>query len=247
MAGKHIRKVDTLSRLMQYILGNRPDEFALVPDRDGFILVKDLLKAIHEQPDMAYVRQSHLTEVMLYDRGDLFEVVEKKIRATKRSFPSLTEQVPLSHPPKLLFKGIKRKTYPAVLKHGLTPGARNYVVMTDDRDLAVHMGRRRDQRPVIVEIQAQAASNSGIAIFAFGDSLYVSDTVPARFIHGPPLPQERPEQKKPARTKEERLPGSFILDIEKDPDRTRQDRARKKWGWKEEARKLRRTKHTRWD
>lgn len=247
MAGKHIRKVETLSRLMHYILGKRPDEFGLVPDRHGFVPLKELLKVIHEEPDMAYVRQSHLGEVMLYDRDKLFEVVEKKIRATKRSFLPLAEQDRLSNPPKLLFKGIKRKTYPAVLTHGLTPGGREYVVMTADRDLAAHIGRRQDQRPVIVEIQAQAANNSGTAFFAFGDSLYVADTVPARFITGPPLPKEQPEQKKPLRAKEEVLPGSFILDGDKDPDRKRQDRARKKRGWKEEARKIRRRKHTRWD
>jgi putative RNA 2'-phosphotransferase len=232
---------------MQYILGTKPDEFGLVPDRHGFIPLKELLKVIHEEPYMAYVRQSHLTEVILYDR-DLFEIVEKKIRATRRSFLSLAEQDPLSNPPKLLFKGVKRKTYPAVLTHGLRPGAGDYVVMTTDRDLAIRIGRRRDQMPVIVEIQAQAASNSGTAFFAFGECLYVADTVPARFINGPPLAKERAEQKKPPKRHEpEVLPGSFILDVDKDAERKRQDRARKKRGWKEEARKLRRRKHASWD
>ncbi|MFW6147822.1 MAG: RNA 2'-phosphotransferase [Thermodesulfobacteriota bacterium] len=246
MAGRHLRRVDTLSRLMQYILGNRPDEFGLVPDRHGFISIKELLKVIHEEPDMGYVRQSHLAEVIVHDRS-LFEVAEKKIRATKRSFPSPAEQEPLPHPPKLLFKGIKQKAYPAVLAYGLTPGAEDYVVMTTDRELAVHIGRRRDQSPVIIEIQAQTAAKSGTAFFAFGDSLYVADAVPARFIHGPPLPKERPEEKKPIKPKVDVSPGSFILDVGKDPDRKRQDKARKKRGWKEEARKTRKRKHPKWE
>jgi putative RNA 2'-phosphotransferase len=246
MAGKNIRKVDTLSRLMHYILGARPDEFGLVPDQEGFIPIKELLKVIHDEPHMAYVRESHLREVILHDRGDAFEVAERKIRCRKRNFVSLKGQDAVANPPKLLFKGVKRKAYPAVLVHGLVPGAGDHVVMTTDRDLAIRIARRQDQRPVIFEIRAQAASESGTAFFPFGDSLYVADRVPARFINGPPLPKDLPEERGPMRRKAEFTPGSFILEAEKDPDRTRRDRARKKRGWKEEARRVRKRKHARW-
>jgi len=246
MATKNIRKVDALSRVMHYILGTRPDEFGLVPDQAGFIPIKELLKAVHEEPSMAYVRESHLMEVILHDRGDLFEVAEKKIRSTNRSFVSLAEAGPLSNPPKLLFKGVKRKAYAAVLAHGLVPGAGDHVVMTIDRDLAIRIALRQDQQPVILEISARAASESGTAFFAFGDSLCVADRVPARFINGPPLPEHQPAQKEPPRKREEFAPGSFPLDPDKDPDRMRRDRARKKRGWKEDARRARRRKPERW-
>jgi putative RNA 2'-phosphotransferase len=246
MAKKHIRKVDTLSRLMHYILGNRPDEFGLVPDQEGFIPIKELLKVILEEPHMAYVRESHVNEVILHDRGDLFEVVERKIRSKKRSFIPLEGQDALPSPPKLLFKAVKRKAYPAVLKHGLLPGAGNHVVMTTDHDLAIRIAHRQDQRPVIFEIWAKAASESGTAFFPFGDSLYVADRVPAQFIKGPPLPKDLPEQREPVREKKEPTPGSFVLDPDKDLDRARRERAKKKRGWKEEARRGRKRKHARW-
>jgi putative RNA 2'-phosphotransferase len=34
--------------MLSYVLGRRPDEFGLVPDADGFVRLKDLLKALHE-------------------------------------------------------------------------------------------------------------------------------------------------------------------------------------------------------
>jgi len=246
MASKHIRKVDTLARLMRYILGTRPDESGLVPDREGFIPIKELLKVVHEEPSMAYVRESHLTEVIIQDKEDLFEVAERKIRAKKRGFVPLAEESALSSPPKLLFKGVKRKAYPAVLTHGLAPGPGDHVVMTSDRDLAARIAKRQDQRPVMVEIRAQAARESGTAFFAFGDCLYLADTIPARFINGPPLPKDLPEQREPAKTREDFTPGSFLLNLDKDHDPLRQDKARKKRGWKEEARRIRRKKHARW-
>jgi putative RNA 2'-phosphotransferase len=245
MANKNIRKVQTLSRLLHYILGTRPDEFGLVPDQEGFIPIKELLKVIHEEPRMAYVRESHLREVILHDRGDLFEVAERKIRSKKRSFVPLKGQEALTTPPKLLFKGVKRKTYPTVITHGLLPGAGNHVVMTTDRDLAIRIAQRHDQRPVIFEIRARAASESGTTFLPFGDSLYVTDRVPAQFIKGPPLPKDLPEQKEPMREKTEPTPGSFILDLDKGLDRAHRERAKKK-GWKEEARRGRKRKHARW-
>lgn len=246
MAGKNIRKVDTLSRLMSYILGKRPDEFGLVPDQEGFIPTKELLKVIREEPYMGYVRESHLREVILHDREDIFEVVERKIRSKKRSFVSIEGQDAAANPPKLLFKGVKRKAYPAVLAHGLLPGAGDYVVMTTDRDLAIRIAHRQDQRPVILEIRARAASESGMAFLPFGESLYVADSIPTRFINGPPLPKDLPGEREPVRTREELTPGSFLLDLDKDPDHTRRGRARKKGGWKEETRRARRRKHARW-
>jgi hypothetical protein len=159
----------------------------------------------------------------------------------------LTEQQALADPPKLLFKGVKRTAYPSVLTHGLAPALGDHVVMTTDRDLAVRIANRQDQRPVIVEIRAQAAGESGTAFFAFGDCLYVADKIPARFISGPPLPKALPEQREPARTREDFMPGSFLINPDKDHDATRQDKARKKRGWKEEARRARRKKHAGWD
>jgi putative RNA 2'-phosphotransferase len=246
MAGKNIRKVDTLSRLMHYVLGTGPDEFGLVPDQEGFIPIKDLLKVIHEEPHMGYVRESHLMEVILHDRDKIFEVAERKIRSRKRSFPSLNTQEVFPNPPKLLFKGVKRKTYPAVLTNGLLPGARDHVVMTTDRDLAIRIAHRLDQHPVILEIRAQAASDSGTPFFPFGDSLYVADQVPVRFINGPPLPTHPSEEREPVKRNAEPTPGSFILDGDRDPDLSRRDRAKKKKGWKQEVRRARKGKHARW-
>jgi putative RNA 2'-phosphotransferase len=246
MTGKHIRKVDSLSRLMRYILGIRPDESGLVPDREGFIPIKELLKVIHEEPSMGYIRESHLTEVILQDKEHLFEIAERKIRSRQRSFVPLSEHEAPVDPPKLLFKGVKRKVYSAVLANGLAPGPGHHVVMTADRDMAARIASRQDQRPVIIEIRAQAASESGTAFFAFGEYLYVADTIPARFINGPPLPKVLPDQREPSEPKEDFMPGSFLIKDDRDHDPMRQDKARKKRGWKEEARKLRRKRHAGW-
>ena len=43
------KKQKQLSKLIQYILGRNPYEFGLVPDREGFVKIKELLKALNEE------------------------------------------------------------------------------------------------------------------------------------------------------------------------------------------------------
>lgn len=244
MAKKNKRKVANLTLLMSYILGNRPDEFGLVPEKEGYIAIKEFLKSINEESDMAYVRESHLREVLLNDRDGLFEIDGKRIRCTQRNFCPINKEKGLAPTPKILFKGVKRKAYPYILTSGLLPGASEYIVMSTDRDLAIRMARRSDQKPVILEIRAGAAIENGITFYPFGESIYLADSVPVQFISGPPLPKEPPPKKETLEKEKKIAPGTFILRAEMDPDLKRRKRSKKPLGWKEEVKKGRkRTGH----
>ena len=45
------------SKFLVYILGRKPDEFGLVPDKDGFVKIKELLKAINEEDGWRHIRE----------------------------------------------------------------------------------------------------------------------------------------------------------------------------------------------
>jgi putative RNA 2'-phosphotransferase len=239
---KNIRKVGNLSRLMTYMLGTRPDEFGLVPDRAGYITIKELLKAINEEPDTRYVRESHIREVLLHDRDSIFEIDEKKIRSSQWSVCLKSKGKNPGPLPKILFKGVRKKAYPFILKAGLLPGSRDHVVLATNRDLAMRIARRLEQHPVLLEIRAGAAHEDGIRFYAFGGSLYLADEVPVQFISGPPLPKEVTLKPEPLEKRREIAPGSFILRAERDPDLKRRNKAKKRIGWKEEVRKGRKRK-----
>ena len=237
MTQKHKRKVAHLSRLLNYILGNKPDEFGLVPDKEGYVSLKELLKAINEESHMAYVRESHIREVLLHNRDGFFEVTEKKIRSIKRTFRPVDRDYDCIYPPKTLYKGVKRKAYPFILKSGLLPGSKEYIVMTKDKDLAIRTAHRLDQKPIILEIKAQMAAENGIPFFLFGDSIYLADKIPTQFISGPPLPRELPYKKETVKEEKEIISGSFILREEMDPDLRRRKKVKERIEWKKEIKK----------
>jgi putative RNA 2'-phosphotransferase len=248
-------KTHALARFMFYMLGHRPDEFGLVPDREGFVTYKEFLWAIHEEPGWGYVRMGHINEVLLGNDRALFQPEEKRIRALDRSW-HLDLDNPSPLPPKSLFVAVRRRAHPVVMEKGIASTEGRYSVLSPDRHMALRIGRRRDQKPVILKIMASSAQREGIQFYPFGN-LFLTTQVPAKFISGPPASPESRSARPPSkagdkfphgklRKIEERRPdfeaGTFVLDLKRDPDSHRRAKGKKQKGWKEEARKMRRKK-----
>ena len=245
----HQIKVDSLSRLLTYVLGRRPDEFGLVPDREGFIRFKELLQAIHEEPHWHYVRKAHINEVLLGKDRQLFEFAEEGIRSLERHW-RLDLENPANVLPKLLFSPVRRKAHPVAMEKGLNSSQGKYVVLTPDPDMAERIGTRRDRKPVVLEIQAAAAQRENALFYAFG-TLYLSPQISAKFISGPPVSKEPIASPSDAEVKKQKVAapmqldltaGTFLLGLERDPDLNRRTKGKKRKGWKEDARKIRRGK-----
>jgi len=243
---KHQIRTDSLSRFLVYVLGHRPDEFGLVPDIEGFIPFKELLQAIHEEEGWRYVRRSHINEVLLGKDRSLFESADEGIRSVEQRW-ELDLHTPARFLPKILFTAIRQRAHPVVMERGLSAAEDKYLVLSPVREMALRIGRRRDQNPVALEILADAAREKRIFFYSFGD-LFLSPEIQSRFIAGPPVPKEMLERKKekdkPTETTAKSLPtptpGTFTLDPSRDPDRYRKAKGKKRKGWKENARKMRR-------
>jgi hypothetical protein len=50
---KHSLAVDKLAKMLFYMLGRHPEEFCLLPDENGYVKIKDLMKALGEEPRLA--------------------------------------------------------------------------------------------------------------------------------------------------------------------------------------------------
>jgi putative RNA 2'-phosphotransferase len=237
----HRHKVTALSKLMTYILRHRPDEFGLVPDEAGFVSLKELQQAIAEEAGWSYVRRSHIMEAVLTTDLERFEVEDERIRAAYGHSPP---HEPISPPP-VLYHGTRRRAYTHILQHGLNPMGRQYVHLATSQELAERIGRRRDPQPVLLEIQAQRASDEGIIFYQANPLIYLTEHIPPDYITGPPIskvfPEKKQTEKRPLEKREEpplerELPGSVLLNMRMEPLRKKE----KGKTWKENSRKHRR-------
>jgi putative RNA 2'-phosphotransferase len=228
MANKKTPK--QLSKLISYILGRRPDEFGLVLNPEGFVKMKELLKAIHEEDGWKYVRRSHIDEILVTLPDPPVETRGHLIRATHRN--KLPRQTLSEHPPKLLFTCVRRKAHPWVMEKGIFPAGFSHVILSSNRELAERMGRRMDSVPVLLTVQVETSIKKGIVFYQAGEAIYLAESIRVGCFTGPPVPKYKQEQIKAETKKEERsqrLAGSFVLELKNDgPDKKTRKRKKKK-------------------
>jgi putative RNA 2'-phosphotransferase len=188
-----------LAKMVAYMLGHVPGEFGLVPDENGFVKLKEFLKALHEEDGWRHVRLGTLREAMLTLPQVPFEMTGDAIRAKDRQYlgpPVVAEELP-----PLIYTCIRRRAYPRAVEKGVTPGAGPDVVLSSDRDMALRIGRRRDADPVVLDVQVARAQRYGVTFRQADGTLYLADAIPAGCFTGPALPKEQPgPKKKPEKT-----------------------------------------------
>jgi putative RNA 2'-phosphotransferase len=238
------KNCERLRKLLVYVLEQRPDEFGLVPDAQGFLRMKDLLTAITEEPGWGYVRRSDILEVLAASGETFFVTEEDRIKTVNPDAVSAPGTA--AEPPKLLFHCIRRKACHVVYTEGIRPSGHTPVILAVSEALAERMGKRRDPAPVLLTVHARKAFDAGIRFFRHGELLYSTACLPVDFFAGPPLPLER--KKEPPKRQDEPPPEEMAGSVVFDPHRTRAlNRPRrtgkghkKEVGWKQDVRQLRR-------
>jgi len=235
-----------LEKLVSYILGRRPDEFGLVLDEEGYIFLRDLVRAISEEPGWGYVRKSHINEILMTSREPPFVIENEKIRAVNRDDALRFREDILV--PGLLYHCVRRKAYPVVCRQGILPLGQSRVFLATTQDLACRMGKRREPAPILLNVQARKASEAGVRFLRHGEFIYVTDHIPVGYFTGPPLPEERKKEASVSKREPvavpKGLPGSFTLDVKRSQSLQRQALKRKglkkEVAWKRDVRSLRR-------
>jgi putative RNA 2'-phosphotransferase len=240
------RSAKYLSKFLDYVLGNSPHEFGLVPSESGFFKIKDLMKAIWEEDGFRYVRESHLNEILLTVSDPPFEIHGKLIRSLQwKSLPGIR---PDQNPPKLLYTCVRKKAHAFSLEKGIFPVGHERVVLSSKPDMAARIGKRFDGDPVMMTVQTVTSMENGVVFYSAGSGLYLADSIPAGSFTGPPAPKEKPFKQKSKNLKEQeepeiKKPGSYFVDISSKKERKKKEYRKrdKDISWKKERRRRRRT------
>lgn len=242
-----MKNAKQLARLLHYILGRRPDEFGLVPNAEGYVAVKDLIKILHEE-GWHHVRPHHLAALPYHLADAGIEIDDGRIRAHQRNkLPSISAG---GAPPRELYTCIRRRAYTTTVANGLAPqGHPAKVRLFADIELARRVGRRRDADPLVVTVQTTVAQRAGIQFERFGEALYLAARIPADCCRLPAAPKAL----RAARTRQEKPPadppppaGSYTLDWKRlgSSAPPAKSSGRKSKQWRRERQRLRRMKRS---
>ena len=241
---KHQQQVKKLAKFLAYVLGRRPDEFCLCPDENGYVKIKDLMKAIGEEKGWRHVRQNHLREVIFSLPSPPIETKGQRIRAVDRSqlvLPSAPATLP-----KLLYHPVRQRAYPVVLENGVqSSGPEKPILLSSEKPMAERLGRRVDPAPIILTVNTDQLKGLKISLRAFGSTLFLAQVLPAGSFTGPPLPKKKVEPNVSAPSRPEpvqKTPGSYFMDLTKDP-RSKKDTRKKDHKRKNEWKRERKRRH----
>jgi len=238
------RQLESLARMLAYMLGHHPDEFGLVLTEDGFIPFKELHQALGREPGWGFVRRHHLDQVISLMQPPAFAVEGQRIRCLQPGL--LPRRRPGLAPPPLLYLAISPKVHERVWQEGLKATAGRELLLARTPDTALKLGKRRAPTPVLVTIQAQAAAQAGLSFTGYGEELFLAAGLPREFLQlpPPPAPEKRPPLPPTAPPPPlPKTPGSFLVEFTPALGQPARPRGKKREPtWKAGARALRKNR-----
>ena len=175
---------ERLSKLMSGILRHFPEQIGLHLDDEGFVGLDELVEAIKYRwkgADYSWVTVDSIREIIESDPRGRFEIVDGRIRAVYGHSVRVRIRYPLAKRyPRFLYHGTSRDRLNSILKRGILPMRRLYVHLTDDRGVALNIGRRHGE-PIVLVIDTSILVKTSIKIFR-GGRMYLVKWVPPEAI-----------------------------------------------------------------
>lgn len=224
------KRIGSIAKELSYVIGRKPDEFGLVPDRDGYFSIKEVMQVFSQQGKI--LTKNDINELLLKDKS--FELEGNRIRPKEIFFT--IEDIPPEFLPDIVYTFVRKRAHSTVYKEGIMYPDR-FVLLFRDREFASEIGKRKTKDPIVLEISTKILSRHSIRICALGN-LLLAESVPKDAIVGPrPEANEREVRKVRKAPEVTELPGSFILKPE--GGQSRHGKGKKAKGWKELMRKSR--------
>ena len=229
------------------MLARNPTEFFLISQEDGWIPLKDIHKALHEQKLFTFLTLKAIRQYLELFRPPEFQLNNDKIRVSPHLVtPGLFSYKKTSPPPELFYP-FRPTAYEFISTNGLAVSqGKKWTLLFDSREKALLFGKRIHNKPLIAKIFAKNAENNGVIFFSGGNGIFlVSQRIPVNFIELPPITtsqKQRPSKKKKEEDisdapKENVLVGSFIPSPVEMDKLKNAERYRRKKGKKKHARK----------
>ncbi len=177
-----------LSKLMSYLLRHDPASVGLKMDREGWVSISELVKAIKERWRNAHlyrwVREEHVIAIASLDPKGRFEIKNGFIRARYGHNKKLEIAIEYEEDRQsvLLYHGTSSRVLRSILSEGIKPMNRMFVHLSTSLKDACEVGKRHDHNPIVLVIDANCLRKQGIAIYLASKSVRIAKYVPPQCI-----------------------------------------------------------------
>ncbi len=170
------QKVKRAGRYMSLLLRHSPEKEALVMDKFGWVMIKQLIKVLDITID-------DLEEIVKEDNKQRFsfDTSRTKIRASQGHSIDVDAQPIETKPPVILYHGTTTRFLDSIYKTGINKGTRNHLHLSVDKETATAVGSRHGAS-YILEIDAQQMYKDGYKFYLSANKVWLTDSVPRQYI-----------------------------------------------------------------
>lgn len=166
-----------VSKQMAYLLRHDPSGISM--DEEGFVDLEELLDKLRER--WKNLTEPELRGIVEEDPKGRYEISDDRIRALYGHSVDVDPDLPEVEV-EVLYHGTSPKAAERIDREGLRSQGRRKVHLSARKEDAIEVGKRHTPEPVLLEIEAEEASASGVGFQKASDKVYVSDFVPPKFI-----------------------------------------------------------------
>ncbi|OOY03040.1 RNA 2'-phosphotransferase [Thioclava sp. F28-4] len=162
------------SKFLSKVLRHDPALIGVELDREGWVRVDILLRSMMRHGR----RMTHdeLTSIAGSDDKKRFTLRNGRIRAAYGHSVEVDLGLPPVAPPALLFHGTASQHLDQIFDHGILPGRRRFVHLTEDMETAARVGRRHG-KPVVLHVDAAGLHAYGHDFFQSDNGVWLVDEV----------------------------------------------------------------------
>lgn len=179
---KVMDKLADLSKAIAYALRHAPWEYELEMDEEGWVLIEQLLTALHKNKKWKDVWRDDLVRMVEQSEKKRYEISNEKIRAYYGHSIPLKIVKEAKMPPDILYHGTARRFLNSIEEKGLLSQERQYVHLSQDMETAYNVGKRHDKKPVILKIDAKQAWENGVKFYYGNKKVWLANKIPREYI-----------------------------------------------------------------
>ena len=173
-----------ISKFLSFVLRHQPDAIGITLDLEGWTDIATLIAAAAN--DGKQLDRDMIHAVVASSDKKRFAVSEDGLRIRAVQGHS-TDAVDINYvaklPPEFLYHGSATRFMESIQKHGLLPGSRQYVHLSQDELTALAVGQRHG-KPMVLKIKALLMHEQGYKFFQAENDVWLTSAVPALFIIG---------------------------------------------------------------